>query len=149
VGAKLHILLEEGPRMIARVNGASTSEEIATVLNRLVEQIVVLERQHGALRISSRYQAGEDHPVTRSVLPPFRDLDEVASQFSIERVLNVTPAQFFLELSDQYLLAALNQILYASMMTENSYRVRYLDGAVRHIDGQTGERARQSNALRQ
>lgn len=149
VGAKLHILLEDDPRLIARVDGASTSEEIATVLNRLVEQIVMLERQHGALRISCRYQAGEDQPVTRTLLPPFRDLGEIAPGFTIEPVLNVTPGQFFLELSDQYLLAALHAILYSSMMTENNFRVRHLDGAVRHIDGQAEELARQSNALRQ
>jgi len=149
VGAKLHILLEEDPRMIARVSGASTSEEIATVLNRLVEQIVLLERQHGALRISCRYHAGEDQPVTRTLLPPFRDFDQVPSRFTIEPVVNITPEKFFLELSDQYLLAALHAILYSAMMTENNYRVRHLDGAVRHIDGQAEELARQSNALRQ
>ena len=149
VGAKMHVLLEDDPRMTAHVDGAGTSEEITTVLNSLVEQIIMLERQHGPLRISCRYQAGGDAPVTRTLLPPFRDLDAIGSPLSMPPVLNIEPAQFFLELSDQYLFAALHAILDTSMMTENNDRVRHLDGAVRHIDDQAEELARQSNALRQ
>ena len=135
--------------MIARVDGASTSEEIAAVLNSLVEQIIALERQHGPLRIFCRYQSGADAPVTATLLPPFRDLEAFISPSSMPPVLNIAPAEFLLDLSDQYLFAALQAILYTSMMTENNDRVRHLDGAVRHIDDQAEELARQSNALRQ
>jgi len=149
VGAKMHALLEDDPRMIARVDGASTSEEIAAVLNSLVEQIIALERQHGPLRITCRYQSGGDAPVTATLLPPFRDLGAIVSPSSMPPILNIAPAEFFLGLSDQYLFAALQAILYTSMMTENNDRVRHLDGAVKHIDDQAEELARQSNALRQ
>jgi F-type H+-transporting ATPase subunit gamma len=43
----------------------------------------------------------------------------------------------------------LHALLYASMMMENHDRVRHLDGAVRHIDDQSEDLARQCNALRQ
>jgi F-type H+-transporting ATPase subunit gamma len=54
-----------------------------------------------------------------------------------------------IQLSDHYLFAALNEILYSSLMAENQRRVRHLDGAVDHLDARSAELARQSNARRQ
>ncbi|MGD2139268.1 MAG: FoF1 ATP synthase subunit gamma [Burkholderiales bacterium] len=149
VGAKLHTLLEHDLRVVSRINGAGTSEEVASVLNQLVEQIISLQREHGRLEVSCLYHGSGDGLSSRTLLPPFRDLGDVPAKFTEPPVLNVAPAAFLLELSDQYLFAALHALLYASMMMENHDRVRHLDGAVRHIDDQSEDLARQCNALRQ
>ena len=149
VGTKLHTLLEQDPRVVSRINGASTSEEVTSVLNQLVEQIISLQRDHGGLQVSCLYHGGEDGLTTRMILPPFDDLVDAPAKFTVPPLLNVEPSAFLLELSDQYLFAVLHALLYASMMMENHDRVRHLDGAVRHIDDQSEDLARQCNALRQ
>ncbi len=50
---------------------------------------------------------------------------------------------------DHYLFAALHEILYASLNAENHQRVAHLEGAVKHLDDESAELARQCNALRQ
>ena len=70
-------------------------------------------------------------------------------RFSVNPVLNMAPPRFLIELSDQYLFAALHSLLYTSLMAENHDRVRHLDGAVRHVDEQSEELAQKCNALRQ
>jgi F-type H+-transporting ATPase subunit gamma len=54
-----------------------------------------------------------------------------------------------LELTDHYLFAALNEILYTSLMVENHQRVTHLEGAITHLDDELATLTRQSNALRQ
>jgi F0F1-type ATP synthase gamma subunit len=51
--------------------------------------------------------------------------------------------------AEQYVFAALHQMLYASLWAENSRRVARLEGAVRHLDDQSAELTRRSHALRQ
>ena len=64
-------------------------------------------------------------------------------------MLNLSPSEFLVELTDQYLFAALNQMLHASLTEENHQRVTHLDEAIRHLDEESEELKRQSNALRQ
>jgi F-type H+-transporting ATPase subunit gamma len=54
-----------------------------------------------------------------------------------------------LELVDQYLFAALHELLYTSLMAENQQRVMHLESAVRHLDEELSELNRQINILRQ
>ena len=149
VGSKLHSLLEDNPHVVARLDGASTSEEVTAVLNQLVDQIISLQAQHGALEISCIFHDSDDGVSINSLVPPFQDLGAAPAQFTVPPILNMSPPAFLLELSDQYLFAALHALLYTSMMAENHDRVGHLDGAVRHIDDRSEELARQCNALRQ
>ena len=64
-------------------------------------------------------------------------------------MLNLQPRDFFLELTDQYVFAALHEALYASLMAENDRRVRHLEGAVRNLDDRSTDLRRKCNALRQ
>jgi F-type H+-transporting ATPase subunit gamma len=63
--------------------------------------------------------------------------------------LTLSPTAFLLELTEQYLFAALHEMLYTSLMAENHNRVTHLEGAVRHLDEKSEQLARQCNALRQ
>jgi len=149
VGHKLHLLLENDRRVNAFINGASLAEEVDIVLQKVVEELVNLQSQFGALSLYGIYHHGEDGIAMNRLLPPFQALKQKRPPYSHPPVLNLSPAKFLLELSDHYLFAALNEMFYTSLMAENHRRVAQLDGAVQHLDEESEQLLRQSNALRQ
>jgi len=64
-------------------------------------------------------------------------------------LLQLTPVQFLLEFSEQYLFASLHEMLYTSLMAENHRRITHLEGAVRHLEEESRELSLRSNILRQ
>jgi F-type H+-transporting ATPase subunit gamma len=149
VGHKLHTLLEGDARVVALVDGASVVEEVDAVLNQLAAEIVSLQSKHGAMEVFCLFRSGEDGVMTQRLLPPFADLTRSQSDDSVAPILNLSPANFQIDLTDQYLFAALHAILYTSLMMENHQRVTHLEAAVRHLDDQSQDLARQCNGLRQ
>lgn len=158
VGHKLHNLLEEDTRVAASLSGASVTEEIENVLTNIVDTLVELQATHPLLSLYVVYHA-EKHPeynvdigsqiLMQKLLPPFQGYMEKTPAFSNQPALNITPADFLLDLTDHYLLAALYEILYTSLMAENHRRMQHLDGAIQHMNERTGELTRKCNALRQ
>jgi F-type H+-transporting ATPase subunit gamma len=148
VGRKLHGLFEDDSRVAAFLDGAETAEEVATVLNRIVAELSALQTQHAIVPVSLTYVGMEHEPRTMRLLPAFAD--QAASQeFAYPPVLNLSAPELLLALTDQYLLAALNEILYSALMEENHRRVTHLDGAVNHLDEQMERLGRRLNELRQ
>ena len=148
VGRKLHVLFEDDARVAAFVDGAETAEEVATVLNRIVTELSSLQQRHGVLPVSLTYVGAERDPVTVQVLSPFAG-GRKPPRYAHPPLLNLSPTEFLLAITDQYLFAALNEILYAALMEENHRRVTHLDAAVNHLDEQTEQLGRKLNALRQ
>jgi len=149
-GRKLHPLLESKPQLSALIDGASTAEEVPEVIKRLVDEIVALQTHHGPLSVHVLHHALDaEEPGLNELIPPFEQFINGQQHFSYQPVLNLQPEDFFLELSDQYVFAALHQALYASLMAENNRRVRHLEGAVRSLDDRSTELRRKCNALRQ
>lgn len=149
-GQKLHTSLPDDPRVAARLDGAGVAEEVAAVLTRVVDTLAALQTQYGALTLYALYHAVDDDTLaTQQLLPPFQDYLDRPSRFSLPPVLNLKPTDFLIELSDHYLFAALHEIFYASLMAENQQRVQHLEGAVKHLDEESDELRRQSNARRQ
>ncbi len=149
VGHKLHTLLEGDPRVEAWIDGASVVEEVAGVLTQLANAIVTFQSRHGAGEVFCVYHGSEDGVVVKPLLPPFTEYAGSPERHAVPPLLHLQPAAFLIELTDQYLFAALHAILYTSLMMENHQRVTHLEGAVKHLDDQSSELARQSNALRQ
>ncbi len=149
VGTKLHQLLDGSPLPLIRLEGPSVVEETTDILNRVVENLLAVQSNKGPASLYSLYQAGENGVVAQRLLPPFQHLQHQPQRFPHPPMLNLTPSEFLVELTDQYLFAALNQMLYASLTEENHQRVAHLDEAVRHLDEESEELKRQSNALRQ
>jgi F-type H+-transporting ATPase subunit gamma len=149
VGTKLHQLLDDLPLPLIRLEGPSVVEEATDVLNRVVEQLLAVQSDKGSISLYGLYHAGENGVVAQRLLPPFQHLQHQPQRFPHPPMLNLTPSAFLVELTDQYLFAALNQMLYASLTEENHQRVAHLDEAVRHLDQESEELRRQSNALRQ
>jgi F-type H+-transporting ATPase subunit gamma len=150
IGRKLHALCAERAAVSMFLDGASVGEEVAPVLTHVVETLASLAAQGGALALHVVYHGGNDRGIVqKQLLPPFQQYRHRPQRFSHPPVLNLTPADFLLELSDHYLFAALHQIFYASLMAENERRIQHLDAAVDHLDERSIELQRQANALRQ
>jgi F-type H+-transporting ATPase subunit gamma len=149
IGRKLHTLLDRDARVVARVDGAAVVEEITAVLNRLADEIITLQQQHEALKVFCICHDSEDSVVMQRLIPPFEGFAHKPESFPHPPLLNLSPVALLAALTDQYLFAALHAMLYTSLMMENHHRVTHLEGAVKHLDNQSEDLARQSNILRQ
>lgn len=149
VGHKLHLLMEEDSRVAAMIDGTSVAEDVTTLLNQLVQQLSVLQQQHGALDVYCLFHNGSNEVVSRRLLPPFQHLLDQPPGYNFEPELNTSPEAFLLELTDHYLFAALHSLLYSALMAENHHRITHLEGAVKHLDDVSIDLIRQGNALRQ
>jgi F-type H+-transporting ATPase subunit gamma len=149
IGRKLHTLMENNPHVVATIDGAGVAEEVTTVLNQMVQALSSLQKQHGILTVYGLYHGGTHGIVVQKLLPPFQQYLHQPPQFRHPPALNMPPAEFFLELTEQYLFAALYEMLYTSLMAENHNRVTHLEEAVKHLNDKSEDLTRQCAALRQ
>jgi F-type H+-transporting ATPase subunit gamma len=149
IGRKLHALLDREEQPAVLIEGASIVEEVDVVLDTLVRQLVSSQQRHGLLAVYVIYHDQEGDIVMQKLLPPFQHCLNQPVRFAHPPVLNLTPAEFMIELTEQYLFAVLHGMLYASLMAENHNRVMHLEGAVRHLDSESAELTRRCHALRQ
>jgi len=149
VGHKLETLLQSDEREIIFVDGASVAEEVGTVLNQIVNRLASIQEHFGSLNLYVLYHDDENALINQQLLPPFQNLLHRQSRESHAPELNLEPRKFLLDLSYHYLFVVLYEILYTSLMAENSQRVAHLEGAVRHLDEQSEELHRQGSILRQ
>lgn len=143
VGRKLAPRIENDARFGAAVEGAVVAEDAESIIVRLVPQL-------GMERVATVTVLFHDEggTVTRlPLLPPFREPPRRDPR--PPPLLHLPPPQFFVELVDQYLFAALHLILLASLLAENQQRVRHLEGAVERLDDQWGELERRRHRMRQ
>lgn len=147
IGHKLQLLLENDNTVTAYISGANIAEEVVSVLEQIVQQLAAL--QHGRLTLDCIYDTGEDGIQMTRLLPPFQALKPIAVTYTDPPLLNLSPSAFLLELTDNYLFAALSEMLYTSLLAENHRRTMHLEGAVQHLEEETRELIRASNALRQ
>jgi F-type H+-transporting ATPase subunit gamma len=149
VGRKLHALMENAANQVTLIDGPSVAEEVMSILNQVVQTLSSLQERHGILPLYGLYHGIDGGIVMQKLLPSFQHYLHQPAHFSNPPALNLAPANFLLELTEQYLFAALHEILYTSLMAENRNRVAHLEGAVKHLDDKSEELSRKSNALRQ
>jgi len=146
IGTKLH----GHPLLAAEIEGADTAEEIDRVLAKIVDTLDGLRDRHGPLNLAVLYLRHEtDEVTTKPLLPPFSESAEKRPGFTVPPMLYLKPRDFLLKLVDQFVPAALHEILYASLMAENRRRVQHLDGALRHLDRRLDDLGRKDRQLRQ
>jgi len=149
IGRRLHTLLEGDKRIAAYVEGPGITEEVTVVLSQVVEELVALQDRSQMLNVYALYHGGEDSVEMQRLLPPFQQFRGQAPRFPHPPILNQPPQEFLVELSDQYLFAALHEILYTSLMAENRRRLTHLEGAVKRLEDKSENLARRCNTLRQ
>jgi F-type H+-transporting ATPase subunit gamma len=149
VGHKLHVLLEKEPRVAALIPGASVAEEVTASLSQVTAEIGAIQAGQDELAVYCIHHSDKSDTVVRQLLPPFLDGPARPAPFSFPPLLQEEPLAFLSQLADHYLLAVLYEIFYTSLMAENDARLAHLGSALRHLDEQSEELARQDNILRQ
>jgi F-type H+-transporting ATPase subunit gamma len=150
VGGRLAAHFAGDPRVTAQIQGADTAEEIELVLARITDTLGEQHPRLGPLSLAAVFcDHGQNAMTTESLLPPFREFIAAKSRFPVPPVLNMDPPDFLLELANDYLLAALNNILYRSLLAENHSRLQHLEGAVQYLDKHIEALRRTRNQLRQ
>ena len=147
VGSRLCTRLQSTQISFTELSGANSSEEISQVLARLTEAISDKQYQYALFNLSILFH--QDVNITlRAILPPFKDIHR-QTEYKNEPLLNLQPAQFLLELVEQYVFSSLQDILYTSLAAENNQRLQHLDNAVSHLDETTEKLHKKSQIFRQ
>jgi F-type H+-transporting ATPase subunit gamma len=137
--------------VVATLEGANVAEEVPAIINRLIDTISALHGKAAtAFQLTVIYHNDAPNQISQQqVLPPFPQQQERNVHFGNPPVLNMEPGEFFADLVDHYLFAALHEIFYISLMAENHSRLQHLEGAVNHLDDETVKLQRKSQIYRQ
>jgi len=150
VGDKLGQRLEGDDRVIVRLAGANTTDEVGSILNRIVDMLAGLQvfRDNRSLKIMYHDPSTKQIQM-KSILPAFADLSIERQSYANAPDINLPPSILLNELAEQYLLALLYEVLYAALMAENLSRIDHMGNALQRIDEKTAGLTQQCNALRQ
>lgn len=148
VGHRLATKLAAHPQVIEPIDGATVTEDVPAVLGRLMD-VLHAGRRHAAVTTIALYGLAHDADgeLRLKQLLPLPALASLA--FAQAPRLNLAPAEFFAELLDQYLLAALHGLLYESLAAENRQRLAHMENALSRLDETLAGLALKRNALRQ
>jgi F-type H+-transporting ATPase subunit gamma len=150
VGRKLEAKLHDDAGVTAFVEGPSVGEEVEAALARLAKVLGDLQQQRPGQvwRINALYHDDESAgPRLRQLLPLAQPSG--TPDYSHAPLLNLEPAQFLSQLTDQYLYAALHEVFYVSLMAENRMRLEHMDSAIRRLEKDEAALRLRYNALRQ
>ena len=150
VGRRLEAKLQDDKRIAAFVEGPGVAEEVQAALVRLAGVLGELQqrRPKEAWRIGALYHDGESGAVRLRQLLPLT-ASETGPVYFYPPLLNLEPAQFLPQLTDQYLYAALHEVFYASLMAENRQRLEHMESAIRRLEKDEAKLRMRYNALRQ
>jgi len=148
LGRKLHSMFADDESATVFLEGASVVEEVPGVLENLIDTLRSLRTGTTGIALYGIYH-DQDEVTLTALLPPFTEERERKREHAFAPLLNMPPEDFLADLVDHYLFAALNNMLYSSLMAENDRRVSHLEHAVRHLEQQSAELTRKCRALRQ
>ncbi|MDE2118890.1 MAG: F0F1 ATP synthase subunit gamma [Betaproteobacteria bacterium] len=149
VGRRLETKLQGDARIAAFVEGPSVAEEVQATLVRLARVLSELQQHpEAAWRLSALYHDDESgEPRMRQLLPLAAPTGK--SAYPDAPLLNLEPARFLSQLTDQYFYAALHEVFYASLMAENRKRLEHMDSAIRRLEKDEAKLRLRYNAMRQ
>jgi len=137
IGGKLAAKLAADRRIGALLDGASVVEEVEQVLVKLTDTLSTMKASRAGvrpLRLTVLHHASEAEGVTVSVLRPFKKPKSDKTRFAYSPMLNLDPQSFLRGLVEMYLFAALQELLYGSLLAENQRRMQHMDSAVRRLE---------------
>jgi F-type H+-transporting ATPase subunit gamma len=152
IGSKLGAKLTGDPRVTTFLDGPSVVEEIDSVLMRLMDTITAVSARSaagGPLRLTVFHHDAVVEGVKISDLHPFQKPEPKKIRFAHAPLLYLQPRVFLGGLAEQYLFAALHELLYSSLMAENQRRMQHMDSAVRRLERTSAELWQTRNILRQ
>ena len=150
VGSRLAAALEQDPRVVTVIPGATTAEEVGAVLARILDTLDGIATRRHALRLKVlHWDDASDRVRAVSLLPPFQDSAPGPPEHRSPPLLNLPPGAFLERLVDHTLLAALQALLYSALTAEHQHRLRHLEGALNRIDERTRALTLRRNLWRQ
>jgi F-type H+-transporting ATPase subunit gamma len=153
VGQRLGTRLVGHPQLRAQVDGATVTEDVPAVLDRLVDALQALRHRtdvrSAVLQCLGHDSAGEPALVQLLPLPETAAATAMRCTHAEAPLLQLPPATFYRELLDQFLLAALNGQLYTSLAAESRQRLAHMEHALDRLDETLARLALRRNALRQ
>lgn len=116
--------------------GATVADEVPVVLLRLTKELNHLLAQPAlaGFGLSALYHCAATGDIRLRRLLPLRDLPPPKREHSYPGDLNLSPEAFFRGLTGHHLYAALNEVLYSSLMAENRQRQVHMDNALQRLD---------------
>ena len=149
VGHRLGTRLAAHPRVLARLDGATVTEDVPAVLDRLIDALHELRPASavGATTLQCLSHDAQGEPVLVPLLPLSRPAAGLARADAPQ--LQLAPAAFYRGLLDQFLLAALYGQLYTSLAAESRQRLAHMEHALDRLDETLARLALKRNALRQ
>lgn len=149
VGHRLGSRMVGHPAVCAQLDGATVTEDVPGVLDRLIDAVNQLRPADGAghstLRCLGHDAQGDLALVPLLPLPPLAPEQARADPPQ----LLLSPTAFYRELLDQFLLAALYGQLYTSLAAESRQRLAHMEHALERLDETMTRLALKRNALRQ
>lgn len=152
IGSRLGARWAEDPRVVARLDGPSTLEEVTTVLSKVMKTLddwQAAQPAPGAFRVTVFHHEPEEPRVRITRLDPFGQRAPATPRFGYPPLLNLEPRLFLTRIAEHYLFAALHELFYSSLMAENQQRMQHMDYAVRRIDQRSQALGLMRNSLRQ
>ena len=148
IGRRLGAKLESRPGGITLLEGATVTEEVPAALDRLIDAVNAARGRiaSGDVALFSLAHQAEDEPVLRRLVPI---APAQGAPFASAPGLQLEPLDFFAELLDQHLLAALYGLLYESLAAEQRQRLAHMEHALDRLDETLVQLALERNALRQ
>ena len=134
VGNRLASRVDDDRQHLA-LPGASVTSEVPTVLLRLTRELnrlIAADVLRGA-SVSAFYHCAASGVLRLRRLLPFGDLPVPAERAAYPPRINVTAEAFLAGLTDHYLYAALNDVLYSSLLVENRQRLTHMDSALKKL----------------
>ncbi len=135
LGLRLADRLDDDPRILRSLPGATVSDEIPTTLLHLTDTIVSLltDPTQASNGLCVLYHDPHAAKVRQQTLLPLSDLPPAPGS-RVAPDLQLAPQQLWQELTEQYLYATLNRILYSALLAENRQRLGQMERALNRID---------------
>jgi F-type H+-transporting ATPase subunit gamma len=151
VGARLASRLPAWLEPVARLPGATTTEEVSDVLVRLMRELGRWRDSRpgpGRLRPAVLHHARSGE-VVRTVLDPAGEAGAAPRKSAPAPRTQLAPEMLIEKLTEHFLYAVFHQVFHGSLMAENEQRMLHMESALHRMDEQTEELRRRRNGLRQ
>lgn len=116
--------------------GATVADEVPAVLLHLTRELshILAQPALAGFGLSALYHSAATGDIRLRRLLPLRDLPPPECRHPYPAELNLSPEYFLRGLTGHYLHAALNEVLYSSLMAENHQRQVHMDSALQRLD---------------
>jgi len=135
-----------------QLNGPHAVEETGEVLHEVMKALgTLLSRADGVrpFRVVALHHDPDTGGVVVRQLSPFPEQATRPSLPHFPPHLNIPPAAFFAQLTEQHLLASLTGVFHRSLMAECRFRLNHIEGASSRLERRTAELKRKQLLLRQ